>query len=69
MQKKTTFWALGAAAFLVLGCIVTVGFLQQRTSPRYEQRLGNGAKLTDQQILSRRRAAIGTVAVAGATTQ
>lgn len=65
----TTFWMFGAIAAVVSLVVVAMGLLQQRIPARSDDRIALGKPLTEQQILARRRGAIGTVAVGGATAQ
>ncbi|MBB4155613.1 hypothetical protein GGQ80_003538 [Sphingomonas jinjuensis] len=64
---KTSYIALGGIAAIVLALIVAVGFAQRGAPERNQPRIAMGKPLSEQQVLARRRGAIGTVAVVGTT--
>lgn len=64
---KTSYIALGGAAAIVLALIVAIGLAQRGVPARTQPRIAMGKPLSDQQILARRRGAIGTVAIAATT--
>ncbi|WP_085808748.1 hypothetical protein [Sphingomonas sp. TZW2008] len=69
MQKRGPYIVYAALALLVLCVVSAMSYLQTYVPVRAMERASLGAPLSKQQIDSRRQAAMGTVAIAGATTQ
>lgn len=66
---KMSYLIYGAMALTILLVVVAAGLLQNRVSPLQGATRVAGAAPSQQQLLERRRGAIGTAAVAGTTAQ
>lgn len=70
LKNKVQIKAYSVFAVAVLGLVVTLGYMQRHVTPSSPtQEQASHTRLSKQQVLSRRRSAIGTGALADTTVQ
>ncbi len=69
MTKRNGYLAAGALGAAVLGTMVALGYVEDRIDTRSADRAATGNRLSERQMLERRRGRVAEAAIAGTTVQ
>lgn len=69
MKKRNGYLAAGALGAVVLGSMVALGHVEDRMATRAADRTAIGNKVSERQMLERRRGRVAEAAIAGTTVQ